>query len=205
MLWNLRVTMNLFSRRKIHELADKDKELQRLRHIFLEMQRRIQELAGSEITLQDIEGYKDVLSKLETRMDELERKEQEVEVLQAQIEELSQNINNNKQETSLKENSNNTTPKTSATRKDSQNYYYQHQDSDTGQLNQEYLKNVILKLFCYIAGNNMKEAEVVMNAVSIMLKMTPEDREKIEEARRNSTLWGSTKYFLKDKFGQKEM
>jgi len=68
---------------------------------------------------------------------------------------------------------------------------------------QEYLKNVVVKLFCYIEGNNVKEAKALMNALTIMLKMTPQDREKIEEAKKGNTLWGNTVHFLKDTFVSK--
>jgi len=74
---------------------------------------------------------------------------------------------------------------------------------ENGQINQEYLKNVILKLFCYIEGNNMKEARILMNAIQIMFRMSSEDREKIEEAKKGNTLWGSTVHFIKDTFSGK--
>jgi len=68
---------------------------------------------------------------------------------------------------------------------------------------QEYLKNVVVKLFCYLEGNNVKEAKALMNALSIMLKMTPQDRERIEDAKKGNTIWGNTVHFLKDTFVSK--
>jgi len=68
---------------------------------------------------------------------------------------------------------------------------------------QEYLKNVVVKLFCYIEGNNVKEAKALMNALTIMLKMTPQDRERIEDAKKGNTIWGNTVHFLKDTFVSK--
>ena len=80
---------------------------------------------------------------------------------------------------------------------------FQNHIGENGQVNQEYLKNVILKLFCYIEGNNQKEAKALMNAISIIVKMTPEDREKIEDAKKGNSIWSNTVHFLKDTFAAK--
>ena len=87
-----------------------------------------------------------------------------------------------------------------STRSDSE---LQNHIGENGQVNQEYLKNVILKLFCYIEGNNVKEAKALMNAISIIVKMTPEDREKIEDAKKGNSIWSNTVHFLKDTFAAK--
>jgi len=74
--------------------------------------------------------------------------------------------------------------------------------SDSGLVNQEYLKNVIVKLFCYIEGNNAKEVRTLMHAISVILKMTPEDKEKIEDAKKgNNNIWSGAVSFIKDHFG----
>ncbi len=50
-------------------------------------------------------------------------------------------------------------------------------------LNNEYLKNVILKYFCYQEGRNYKEANILMGAIMTILQMNKDERMKIEEAR----------------------
>jgi len=67
--------------------------------------------------------------------------------------------------------------------------------TENGYVNQEYLKNVIVKLFCYIEGNNIKEMRMLMHAISIILKMTNEDKEKIENSKTLSIWTNPFSYF----------
>jgi len=87
-------------------------------------------------------------------------------------------------------------------RNDSESSFGAHMN-ENGQVNQQYLKNVILKLFCYLEGNNVKEAKVLMETICIMLKMSPQDREKIEDAKKGNSMWSNTMHFLKDTFTAK--
>jgi len=73
--------------------------------------------------------------------------------------------------------------------------------SDNGFVNQEYLKNVVVKLFCYIEGKNEKETKTLMHAISVILKMTPEEKEKIEDAKKGHGIWNGAVSFFKDHFG----
>lgn len=65
-------------------------------------------------------------------------------------------------------------------------------------LNQQYLKNVVLKYFIYAVGENEREANLLMSAICTILKMSKEERTMIENARKTS-LWGKTKNLIYDK------
>lgn len=62
-------------------------------------------------------------------------------------------------------------------------------------LNQQYLKNVVLKYFIYSVGENEKEANILMSAICTILKMSKEERAMIENARKSS-LWSKTKHLF---------
>ena len=56
-------------------------------------------------------------------------------------------------------------------------------------LNQEYLKNVMLKYFLYIAKNNIKEATILEQAICTVLKMNRQEKDMIENAKKNNSTW----------------
>jgi len=58
-------------------------------------------------------------------------------------------------------------------------------------LNQEYLKNVMLKYFLYTARNNIKEASILEQAICTILKMTKQEKDMIESAKRGGSIWSS--------------
>ena len=66
---------------------------------------------------------------------------------------------------------------------------------DQQTLNQQYLKNVVLKYFVYTVGGNEREANILMHAICTILKMSKEERNMIENARSNS-IWTRTKNLL---------
>jgi hypothetical protein len=63
-------------------------------------------------------------------------------------------------------------------------------------ISQEYLKNVILKYFVYQESKNFKQANLLMSAIMTILRMSKEERHKVEEAREKSTVWNNAKHWL---------
>ena len=58
-------------------------------------------------------------------------------------------------------------------------------------LNQEYLKNVMLKYFLYTAKNNLKEATILEQAICTILKMSRQEKDTIEKAKKSNSSWVS--------------
>ena len=56
-------------------------------------------------------------------------------------------------------------------------------------LNQEYLKNVMLKYFLYTAKNNIKEANILEQAICTILKMDRQEKDMIENAKKSNSIW----------------
>lgn len=71
-------------------------------------------------------------------------------------------------------------------------------------INNEYLKNVILKFFVYLEGRNYNEAHILMQVILTIMKVSKEERKMIEDARDKASLWNSAKSFLSENlfFGQ---
>lgn len=71
-------------------------------------------------------------------------------------------------------------------------------------INNEYLKNVILKFFVYLEGRNYNEAHILMQVILTIMKVSKEERKMIEDARGKASLWNSAKSFLSENlfFGQ---
>jgi len=65
-------------------------------------------------------------------------------------------------------------------------------------INNEYLKNVILKFFMYLEGRNYNEAHILMQVILTIMKVNKEERKMIEEAREKSSIWNSAKSFLSE-------
>jgi len=59
---------------------------------------------------------------------------------------------------------------------------------------------VILKYFIYSEGKAYYEASLLMTAIMTILNMSKEEREKVNIARENATLWNSTKNFISSTF-----
>ena len=67
-------------------------------------------------------------------------------------------------------------------------------------INNEYLKNVILKYFIYLEGRNYSEASILMQVILTIMKISKEEKKMIEEAREKASLWNSTKSYLSETF-----
>lgn len=68
-------------------------------------------------------------------------------------------------------------------------------DNNTS-LNKEYLKNVILQYFHHLARGEYTEVEILEPVIFNILKVTLEEKEKLDFDRDNYTFWGKTKYVL---------
>ena len=63
-------------------------------------------------------------------------------------------------------------------------------------INQEYLKNVMLKYFVYQESKNFRQASLLMSAIMTIMRMTREERNKVEEAREKGSTWNNAKSWL---------
>lgn len=67
-------------------------------------------------------------------------------------------------------------------------------------INNEYLKNVILKFFVYLEGKNYNEANILMQVILTIMKMSKEEKKMIEEAKEKASIWNSAKSYLSETF-----
>ena len=54
----------------------------------------------------------------------------------------------------------------------------------------------MLKFFIYIEGRYYSEASMLMQSIMTIMKMTKEERNRVQEARDNSSLWNTTKSYI---------
>lgn len=59
---------------------------------------------------------------------------------------------------------------------------------------------MIVKYFVYNESGNYKEANLLMNVILTILKLSAEERKSVEDARSQYSIWGQTKNFITDKF-----
>ncbi|CAK80101.1 unnamed protein product (macronuclear) [Paramecium tetraurelia] len=77
--------------------------------------------------------------------------------------------------------------------------YQTKEELQSNNANFEYLKNVVYKYFLYQETRNYKEASILMNAIMTILKMTNDERRRIEQARERGFL-KSAKNLISDGF-----
>ncbi|CAK69948.1 unnamed protein product (macronuclear) [Paramecium tetraurelia] len=73
------------------------------------------------------------------------------------------------------------------------------EDADSKNANFEYLKNVVYKYFLYQETRNYKEATILMNAIMTILKMSNEEKRRIDQARERGFL-KNAKNLISDSF-----
>ncbi|CAD8161499.1 unnamed protein product [Paramecium pentaurelia] len=73
------------------------------------------------------------------------------------------------------------------------------EDGDNKNANFEYLKNVVYKYFLYQETRNYKEATILMNAIMTILKMSNEEKRRIDQARERGFL-KNAKNLISDSF-----
>ena len=64
------------------------------------------------------------------------------------------------------------------------------------ELNLEYLKNVVLEYFQCLARGDCQQADVLEHVIFTILRVTPQERSGLEQARDNYTIWSKAKYIL---------
>ncbi|CAD8133568.1 unnamed protein product [Paramecium pentaurelia] len=77
--------------------------------------------------------------------------------------------------------------------------YQTKEELITNNTNFEYLKNVVYKYFLYQETRNYKEASILMNAIMTILKMSNDERRRIESARERGFI-KSAKNLISDGF-----
>ncbi|CAD8176046.1 unnamed protein product [Paramecium octaurelia] len=77
--------------------------------------------------------------------------------------------------------------------------YQTKEELQINNANFEYLKNVVYKYFLYQETRNYKEASILMNAIMTILKMSNDERRRIESARERGFL-KSAKNLISDGF-----
>ncbi|CAD8160333.1 unnamed protein product [Paramecium octaurelia] len=73
------------------------------------------------------------------------------------------------------------------------------ESGDSRNVNFEYLKNVVYKYFLYQETRNYKEATILMNAIMTILKMSNEEKRRIDQARERGFL-KNAKNLISDSF-----
>ncbi|CAD8061749.1 unnamed protein product [Paramecium primaurelia] len=73
------------------------------------------------------------------------------------------------------------------------------EDGENKNANFEYLKNVVYKYFLYQETRNYKEATILMNAIMTILKMSNEEKRRIDQARERGFL-KNAKNLISDSF-----
>ncbi|CAD8150083.1 unnamed protein product [Paramecium octaurelia] len=74
-----------------------------------------------------------------------------------------------------------------------------NKEDDSKNANFEYLKNVVYKYFLYQETRNYKEATILMNAIMTILKMSNEEKRRIDQARERGFL-KNAKNLISDSF-----
>lgn len=83
---------------------------------------------------------------------------------------------------------------------DSQQMSFSTPNLKSEKINHEYLKNVILKFFIYLEGKNYSEANILMQVILTIMKVSKEEKKLIEDAREKATIWNSAKSYLSETF-----
>ncbi|CAD8168612.1 unnamed protein product [Paramecium pentaurelia] len=73
------------------------------------------------------------------------------------------------------------------------------EEGDNRNVNFEYLRNVVYKYFLYQETRNYKEATILMNAIMTILKMSNEEKRRIDQARERGFI-KNAKNLLSDSF-----
>ncbi|CAK80411.1 unnamed protein product (macronuclear) [Paramecium tetraurelia] len=73
------------------------------------------------------------------------------------------------------------------------------ESGDSRNVNFEYLRNVVYKYFLYQETRNYKEATILMNAIMTILKMSNEEKRRIDQARERGFL-KNAKNLISDSF-----